>query len=51
MILLHSDHYGEEIEEETTEDQIQPVIEEDEDNMLIKNPIKKKRRTTEGTQK
>ena len=43
MILLYSDHYGEEIDEETTK--------EDEDSMPIKNPIKKKRRTTEGTQK
>ncbi|PWA66627.1 hypothetical protein CTI12_AA324110 [Artemisia annua] len=43
------DNYGDEIEkEQTEEDQIQPVIREDEDNMLIEYTVKKRRRTKKG---
>ncbi|PWA44343.1 hypothetical protein CTI12_AA523920 [Artemisia annua] len=43
------ENYGDEIEEEKTEeDQIQPVIGEDEDNMLIEYTVKKRQRTLKG---
>ncbi|PWA94510.1 hypothetical protein CTI12_AA056280 [Artemisia annua] len=46
------ENYGDEIEEEKTEeDQIQPVIGEDEDNMLIEYTVKKRQRTIKGKQK
>ncbi|PWA49120.1 hypothetical protein CTI12_AA484170 [Artemisia annua] len=46
-------NYGDEIEEENTEeDQIQPVIDENEDNMLIEYTVKKRKRTIkDGKQK
>ncbi|PWA90704.1 hypothetical protein CTI12_AA097930 [Artemisia annua] len=43
------ENYGDEIEEEKTEeDQIQPVIGEDKDNMLIEYTVKKRQRTLKG---